>query len=34
MKTAVNEHRKHNGLEPLSASDFLKLMRDKKNLLK
>jgi len=27
MKTAVNEHRKHKGLEPLSASDFLKLMR-------
>ena len=33
MKTAVNEHRKHNGLEPLSASDFLKLMRDKKELV-
>jgi Fe-S cluster assembly ATP-binding protein len=30
MKTAVNEHRKHRGLEPLSASDFLKLMREKK----
>jgi Fe-S cluster assembly ATP-binding protein len=29
MKTAVNEHRKHKGLEPLSASDFLKLMREK-----
>jgi Fe-S cluster assembly ATP-binding protein len=26
MKTAVNEHRKHKGLEPLSASDFLKMM--------
>ena len=24
MKTAVNEHRKYKGLEPLSASDFLK----------
>ncbi|HPC98917.1 MAG TPA: ATP-binding cassette domain-containing protein, partial [Bacteroidales bacterium] len=23
LKTAVNEHRKHKGLEPLSASDFL-----------
>jgi len=33
MKTAVNEHRKHNGLEPLSASDFLKLMREKKELV-
>jgi len=33
MKTAVNEHRKHQGLEPLSASDFLKLMREKKELV-
>jgi len=33
MKTAVNEHRKHRGLEPLSASDFLKLMREKKELV-
>ncbi|RUT73326.1 Fe-S cluster assembly ATPase SufC [Ancylomarina longa] len=33
MKTAVNEHRKHKGLEPLKASDFLKLMRDKKALV-
>jgi Fe-S cluster assembly ATP-binding protein len=33
MKTAVNEHRKHNGLEPLSASDFLKLMREKKDIV-
>lgn len=33
MKTAVNEHRKHRGLDPLSASDFLKLMRDKKELV-
>jgi Fe-S cluster assembly ATP-binding protein len=33
MKTAVNEHRKHKGLEPLKASDFLKLMREKKNLV-
>ena len=33
MKTAVNEHRKHNGMEPLSASDFLKLMREKKELV-
>jgi len=27
MKTAINEQRKFNNLEPLSASDFLKLMR-------
>jgi len=33
MKTAVNEHRKHKGLEALSASDFLKLMREKKELV-
>ena len=33
LKTAVNEHRKHRGLEPLSASDFLKLMRERKELV-
>jgi Fe-S cluster assembly ATP-binding protein len=33
MKTAVNEQRKHRGIEPLSASDFLKLMREKKELV-
>jgi len=33
MKTAVNEKRKHQGLEPLSASDFLKIMREKKELV-
>lgn len=33
MKAAVNEHRKHHGLEPLSASDFLKLMRERKELV-
>lgn len=33
MKTAVNEQRKHRGLEPLNASDFLKLMREKKELV-
>jgi len=33
MKTAVNEQRKHKGLEPLSSSDFLKLMREKKELV-
>lgn len=30
MRTAVNEHRKYKGLDPISASDFLKLMREKK----
>jgi len=33
MKTAINEHRKFKGLETISASDFLKLMRDKKSLV-
>ncbi|MFO7370419.1 MAG: Fe-S cluster assembly ATPase SufC [Bacteroidales bacterium] len=33
MKTAINEHRKFKGLDPISASDFLKLMREKKDLV-
>jgi len=33
MRTALNEHRKYKGLEPLSASEFLKLMREKKKLV-
>lgn len=33
MKTAVNEHRKFNGMDPISASDFLKLMREKQELV-
>ncbi|MBN1113153.1 MAG: Fe-S cluster assembly ATPase SufC [Bacteroidales bacterium] len=33
MRTAVNEHRKYRGQEPLLAADFLKLMRDKKALV-
>jgi len=33
MKTAVNEMRKYRGQEPLSASDFLKMMREKKELV-
>ncbi len=33
MRTAINEQRKHRGIEPLSASEFLKLMRDRKNLV-
>ncbi len=30
MRTAVNEQRKYRGLDPLSASEFLKLMEEKK----
>ncbi len=33
MRTALNEHRKYKGLEPMPASEFLKLMREKKNLV-
>ncbi|MEA2043322.1 MAG: Fe-S cluster assembly ATPase SufC [Bacteroidota bacterium] len=33
MRAAVDEHRKHRGLFPLSPSDFLKMMREKKNLV-
>ena len=33
LKTAVNEHRKFKGLEPLTAGEFLKLMREKKELV-
>ncbi len=33
MKTALNEHRKYKGLEPVTASDFLKLMRERKELV-
>ncbi len=33
MKTAINEMRKHRGEEPLSASEFLKKMRQKKELV-
>src|SRR4051812_4518069 len=29
MKAAVNAKRKHQGLDPMDAKDFLKLMRDK-----
>jgi Fe-S cluster assembly ATP-binding protein len=29
MKTAVNEHRKHKNLPPLSAAEYLKLVREK-----
>jgi len=33
MKTAVNEHRKYKGLDPMSAGDFLKMLRDKKQVV-
>lgn len=33
MRTAVNEIRKHKGLDALSASDFMKLMAEKKKLV-
>ena len=33
MKTAINEQRKYRGLEPLSASEFLHHMREKKELV-
>jgi len=33
MRAAVNEHRKYRGEEPLSAGDFLKLMREKQAIV-
>ena len=33
MKAAVNAKRKHYGLEPMDAKDFLKLMREKMELV-
>lgn len=33
MRTAVNEKRKHQELEPLSAGDFLKLLHEKKEIV-
>ncbi len=33
LKTAINEQRKYRNLDPLTASDFLKLMREKKDLV-
>jgi Fe-S cluster assembly ATP-binding protein len=33
MRTAVNERRKYQGLPELSASEFLKLMREKRKML-
>jgi len=33
MRTAINEHRKYKELPELSASDFLKMMREKKAMI-
>ena len=33
MRSAINEKRKYNGQEPLSASEFLKLMREKRAIV-
>lgn len=33
MKLAINEKRKYQGLEPMSASDFLRLMREKAQIV-
>lgn len=33
MRAALNEIRKYKGLEPISASDFLKLMKEKRQLV-
>jgi len=33
MRTAVNEKRKYEGKEPLSATEFLRMMREKKQML-
>ena len=33
MRTALNEHRKYNKLPPMSATDFLRTMREKKELV-
>ncbi|MDR0429040.1 MAG: Fe-S cluster assembly ATPase SufC [Tannerellaceae bacterium] len=33
MRAAVNEHRKYKNLEPISATDFLKLMREKRDIV-
>jgi Fe-S cluster assembly ATP-binding protein len=33
MRTAINEQRKYRQLEPIAATDFLRLMREKKELV-
>lgn len=34
MRSALNQHREYKGLDPLSASDFLKLVKEKRELVK
>lgn len=33
MRTAINEKRKYEGLEPMSAADFIKLMKEKRQIV-
>lgn len=33
MKTAVNEHRIHNGMKPLTSPEFIRLMEEKKKVV-
>lgn len=33
MRTAINEQRKYHGLEPLSAGEFMKLMKEKQEVV-
>jgi Fe-S cluster assembly ATP-binding protein len=33
MRAAINEHRKYKGLPPVSATDFLKIMREKRAIV-
>lgn len=33
MRSAVNEHRKYKGEQPISATDFLRLMREKREIV-
>ena len=33
MRAAINEKRKYQGLEPMNASDFMKLMREKRKIV-
>ena len=33
MRTAINEKRKYRGLEPMSAADFIKLMKEKRQIV-
>ena len=33
MRTAINEKRKYQGLEPMSAPDFIKLMKEKRQVV-